>query len=62
MWAAADVKTSYLNNLQMYTGKVIDRAREKDQSFSEVPYQRSWRGIVTDNFFTSVSLATTRNS
>nr|XP_012148640.1 PREDICTED: piggyBac transposable element-derived protein 4-like [Megachile rotundata] len=62
IWAAADVKTSYICNLQVYTGKGLDNVREKDQGLRVVkdltqPYKGSWRGITTDNFFTSVGLA-----
>ena len=31
VWAAADVKTSYLYNLQVYTGKLLGNAPEKNQ-------------------------------
>lgn len=62
IWAAADVKTSYLCNLQIYTGKLPGGAAEHNQGFRVVsdlakPYYGSWRGITTDNFFTSVPLA-----
>ena len=62
IWAAADVKTSYLCNFQVYTGKLPGGATEKNQGFRVVselvePYHGSWRGITTDNFFTSVPLA-----
>lgn len=61
IWAAADVKTSYLCNLQVYTGKLSGGIAERNQGFRVVsdlahPYHGSWRGITTDNFFTSVSL------
>nr|CAH7759096.1 unnamed protein product [Callosobruchus chinensis] len=62
IWAAADVKTSYLCNLQVYTGKPPGGVPERNQGFRVVsdlvvPYHGSWRGITTDNFFSSVSLA-----
>lgn len=62
IWAAADVRTSYLCNLQVYTGKPRGGVPEKNQGFRVVsdlvqPYHESWRGITTDNFFTSVPLA-----
>lgn len=62
IWAAADVKTSYLSKLQVYLGKLPGGTIEKNQGFRVVkdlvePYHGSWRGITTDNFFTSVPLA-----
>lgn len=62
IWAAADVKTSYLCNLQVYTGKAAGSQPERNQGFRVVsdlvePFEGSWRGITTDNFFTSVPLA-----
>lgn len=61
IWAAADVKTTYLCNLQVYTGKLATGKAEKNQGYRVVsdltePYQGSCRGITTDNFFTSVPL------
>lgn len=62
IWAAADVQTSYLCNLQVYTGKLPGNLSEKNQGYRVVsdlvqPYHGSGRGITTDNFFTSVALA-----
>nr|XP_023027886.1 piggyBac transposable element-derived protein 3-like [Leptinotarsa decemlineata] len=62
IWAAADTETSYLSNLQVYTGKTPGGAAEKLQGLRVVsdlaePYHGSWRGITTDDFFTSVALA-----
>lgn len=62
IWAAADVKTSYLCNLQVYTGKGPGAKAEVNQGFRVVsdlvqPFHGTGRGITTDNFFTSVPLA-----
>ncbi|KAG5879080.1 hypothetical protein JTB14_006348 [Gonioctena quinquepunctata] len=52
IWAAADNKTSYLFNLQVYTGKAPNGAAERKQGLRVVwaladPYHGSWRGITT---------------
>ncbi|KAG5865048.1 hypothetical protein JTB14_005144 [Gonioctena quinquepunctata] len=57
----ADYKTGFVLNSQVYTG-MIDGQREKDQRKRVVldlvgPYFGAWRGLATDNFFTSVPLA-----
>lgn len=62
IWVAADVKTTYLCNIQVYTGKAPGGVTEKNQGFRVVsdlvkPYHGSWQGITMDNFFTSVPLA-----
>lgn len=62
VWALADVRTSYLFNLQVYTGKQPGGKPEKDQGSRVVkdlaqPIYGTGRGITTDNFFTSVGLA-----
>lgn len=62
MWTAADIRTSFLCNLQVYTGKLLDDDREQNQGFCVVtdllePYYNSGRGITTDNFFNTVELA-----
>ena len=61
VWVAADVKTSYLLNIQPYLGKV-GGAREIKQGERVVkdlmePYYGTCRGLTTDNFFTSIPLA-----
>ena len=61
VWAAADVQTSYLLNLQPYTGK-FNGQREKNQGERVVtdlisPFYGTGRGVTTDNFFTSIPLA-----
>lgn len=55
IWAAADVRTSYLCNLQVYTGKLPGNVRETNQGQRVVSdltqlYHGSGRGITTDNF------------
>lgn len=62
VWAAADVKTTYLYNLQVYTGKLPGSAPEKNQGHRVVcdmmkPLLGTGRGVTTDNFFTSVPTA-----
>lgn len=62
IWASADVKTTYLHNMQIYTGKQPDAPPEKNQGFRVVndlvsPLFGTGRGVTTDNFFTSTSLA-----
>jgi hypothetical protein len=62
IWAAADVKTSYLYNLQIYTGKLPGNATDKNLGHRVVcdlmePLFGTGRGVTTDNFFTSVPTA-----
>lgn len=62
VWAAADVKTSYLYNMQVYTGKLPGNLPEKNLAHRVVrdltkPFFGSGRGVTTDNFFTSVQTA-----
>lgn len=62
IWALADVYTSYLYNLQVYTGKQPGGLPEKNQGSRVVkdlakPLFGSGRGLTTDNFFTSFHLA-----
>ena len=62
VWAAADVKTSYLYNLQVYTGRLPGNAPEKNQGRRVVcdmmkPLFGTGRSVTTDNFFTSVPTA-----
>ena len=62
IWAAADVKTSYLYNLQVYTGRLPGYAPEKNQGRRVVcdmmePLFGTGRSVTTDNFFTSVPTA-----
>lgn len=62
VWASADVDTSYLHNLQVYTGKLEGNKPEREQGYRVVmdmsePLFGSGRGITTDNFFTSMKLA-----
>lgn len=61
-WLAVDVESRYLLNGFPYLGK--DKCRPTDQSLSEnivltlaEPFLDKGRNIITDNFFTSVSLA-----
>ena len=61
IWCLADAKTSYLCNAQIYTGKVGSSA-ETNQGERIVrdlcgPFLGKGRTIVTDNFFTTMSLA-----
>ena len=61
LWAAADVETSYLLNIQPNTGKLSGN-REINQAERVVtdlltPFYGSGRGVTCDNFFTSLSLA-----
>jgi len=62
IWAAADVKTSYLCNLQVYNGKLPGNAPQKNLGHRVVcdlmePLFGTGRGVTTDNFFTSVPTA-----
>lgn len=62
VWICADVKTSYVHNLQVYTGKLEGNKPEKNQGMRVVcdllkPMYNSGRSVTTDNFFTSVELA-----
>jgi hypothetical protein len=62
VWAAADVKMSYLYNLQVYTGKLPGNAPEKNLGHHVVcdlmePLFGNGRGVTTDNFFLSVPTA-----
>ena len=55
VWAAADVKTSYLYNLQVYTGKLPGNAPEKNQGRRVVrdmmePLFGTGRSVTIDNF------------
>jgi len=59
VWAAADVKTSYLYNLLVYTGKLPGNAPEKNLGHRVVcdfmePLFGTGRGVTTDNFFPSL--------
>ncbi|KAG5861173.1 hypothetical protein JTB14_036057 [Gonioctena quinquepunctata] len=61
IWVCADSKTEYVLTPQVYTG-MIDGQREKDQGKRVVldliePHFGTWRGLTTDNFFTSIPLA-----
>ena len=61
LWAAADAETSYLLNIQPYTGK-LGGIRDINQGARVVkdlvsPFYGTHRGVTTDNFFTSVPLA-----
>jgi hypothetical protein len=58
-WAAVDVKTSYLCNFQVYSGKLPGNAPEKNLGHRVVcdlmePLLGTGSGLTTDNFFTSV--------
>lgn len=62
IWALADVETTYLYNLQIYTGKLPGAQPEKNQGARVVkdlmtPLFNTGRGVTTDNFFTSAPLA-----
>ena len=62
MWAAVDVKTSYIVNAQVYVGKRQGEQREVGQAKRVVmdlivPFRGSGRNITTDQHFTSVALA-----
>lgn len=61
IWAAADVKTSYLYNLQVYTGKKGNHPEKKqgERIVKDLiePMYGTGRGITVDNFFTSAPLA-----
>jgi hypothetical protein len=62
VWAAADVKTSYLYNLQVYTGKFPGNAPGTNLGHRVVcvlmePLFGTGRGVTSDNFFTSVPTA-----
>jgi hypothetical protein len=61
-WAAADVKTSYLYNLQVYTGKLSGNAPETNLGHRVLcdlmeTLFGTGRGVTTDNYFTSVPTA-----
>ena len=64
VWVCCDVDTSYVCNLELYTGKQ-GRMPEIDQATSVVlrmiePWTGSSRGCTGDNFFTSLTLADAR--
>ena len=61
VWCAADAETGYLVNFSFYTGK-SNNVEEGGQGYNVVmsltePYQEVYRQIFSDNFFTSVKLA-----
>lgn len=61
IWVCADSDTAYILNSQVYTG-MLHNKREVNQGQRVVldmvkPYFGSWRGVTTDNFFTSIPLA-----
>ncbi|XP_060786554.1 piggyBac transposable element-derived protein 3-like [Neoarius graeffei] len=59
IWAACDARTSYALNMQVYTGKPVGGAPEKNQGARVVPdMAQGLRGhnITCDNFFTSYAL------
>ncbi|XP_027874871.1 piggyBac transposable element-derived protein 4-like [Xiphophorus couchianus] len=59
IWAACDAKTSYVLNMQVYTGKPAGGAPEKNQGTRVVlDMSNGLRGhnITCDNFFTSYNL------
>lgn len=54
IWAHADVKITYLHNLQAYTGKLPDQRAETNQANRVVtdlvtPIFNSGRSVTTDN-------------
>ena len=59
IWAACDAKTSYALNMQVYTGKAVGGAPEKNQGSRVVlDMAHGLRGhnITCDNFFTNYNL------
>ena len=58
---AADVRRSYLLNLQSYTGKVggVKDFKQGERIFKDLitHYYKTGRGFTTGNYFTSVELA-----
>ena len=62
-WVCCDSETSYICNIQLYTGREVGQIREKNQGTSVVmdmvkDMEKSGRNITCDNFFTSLSLGT----
>lgn len=62
LWACCDSNTSYVYNIQVYTGKGANEGREINQGQRVVldmvkGLENSGRNITCDNFFTSLNLA-----
>ena len=61
LWVCADVKTSYILNIQPYTGKIcgVKESRQGERVVKELvsTYFGSGHGVTADNFSTSVPLA-----
>lgn len=58
----ADASTAYICNLQVYVG-MLNKQREENKGFRVVidlvkPYFHTGRSVTTNNFFTSIPLAT----
>ncbi|XP_016092566.1 piggyBac transposable element-derived protein 4-like [Sinocyclocheilus grahami] len=59
IWAACDARSSYVWNLQIYTGKAVDGKSEKNQGMQVVLDMTDGlegHTITCDNFFTSYAL------
>ncbi len=64
LWALCDSKTSYVWNVQVYTGKNSNLGREVNQGQRVVidmirGFENTGRNITCDHFFTSLELALT---
>lgn len=64
IWCCCDSDTSYVYNMQVYTGKEVGQPQEKNQGERVVldmvkGLENSGRNITCDNFFTSLKLAKT---
>lgn len=64
VWIAVDTKSSYITGFQLYEGKPQGGQTERNLGQRVVMdltylYYNTGRGITTDNFFTSLSLART---
>lgn len=62
IWTLCDSKTTYVYNMQVYTGRSEGQTKEKNQGERVVMdlirgLEKSGRNVTTDNFFTSLSLA-----
>ena len=61
IWVCSDFETAYVLNSQVYTG-MTNNQTQTNQGQRVVldmlrPHFGSWRGVTTDNFFTSIPLA-----